>query len=468
MPGRSRRAPAARQGAVGRAGAHDGRGGAEPAAAGEPGALEEREPADPGAGGGAGRLGRGLLRRAGLGAADHDGVRRRQADAGRAGEATGVRVVERRVGRGGGHCEGACGHRSGDLGAGAVHLSAAEPGEARGVRGHREGGLPRAGRGGVGAEEDVEPPRRGHREGPDGRVLRDGVVGHHHEGERGRDRDGRATADEGGDAETGGAEPGRDGEGCVGADPARGDRALGPLLGVDVAVAPVVEGHAGPVEAGGGDRHRPAAARRSPRARRRTTRLRGWRTRRVPGSARRGRRPSRRHPVGAVRRPGEQGVPLLRESVLLRADRLLEEEAEGGQGAGLADGHRPRGEAREVEDQRRCEGRVAALPGELHRHPGAEEAVEADVVPGGLPVAEVLDVVDVHRAGHRVAEHRLQAGALGARLALPAAGSDRVDPSPPPSRLIEVHDRTASDRVENIGASADFTRVSPVLPSLPA
>ena len=49
-----------------------------------------------------------------------------------------------------------------------------------------------------------------------------------------------------------------------------------------------------------------------------------------------------------------------------------------------------------------------------------------------------------------------------------AAGSDRVDPSPPPSRLIEVHDRTASDRVENIGASADFTRVSPVLPSLPA
>src|SRR6478735_8268986 len=72
------------------------------------------------------------------------------------------------------------------------------------------------------------------------------------------------------------------------------------------------------------------------------------------------------------------------QSVLLRADRLLEEEAEGGQGAGLAHRHRPRGEAREVEDQRRCEGRVAALPGELHRHPGAEEAVEADVVPGGL------------------------------------------------------------------------------------
>ena len=40
-------------------------------------------------------------------------------------------------------------------------------------------------------------------------------------------------------------------------------------------------------------------------------------------------------------------------------------------------------------------------------------------------------------------------------------------PSPPPSRLIDVHDRTASERVANIGASADFTRVSPVLPSLP-
>ena len=68
----------------------------------------------------------------------------------------------------------------------------------------------------MGAEQHVEAPGRRHRERADGGVLGDGVVGHDHDGQRGADRQCRATAQRGGDAEPGGAEAGRDAEGRSG------------------------------------------------------------------------------------------------------------------------------------------------------------------------------------------------------------------------------------------------------------
>lgn len=125
-------------------------------------------------------------------------------------------------------------------------------------------------------------------------------------------------------------------------------------------------------------------------------------------------------------------------------------------------------QAREVEDQGRRQCGVAALPGGLQDHPGTEEAVEGDVVPGGLPVAEGRYVVDVDLAlrgpAQGVREDPFLAGVLG-------RGGGRVGeeaPSPPPSRLVPDQARTSSARCANIGPSTDRSRVWPVLPSRPA
>ena len=52
----------------------------------------------------------------------------------------------------------------------------------------------------------------------------------------------------------------------------------------------------------------------------------------------------------------------------------------------------------QVDHQRRGQQRVAPLPGELQHHLRAEEALEVDVVPGGLPVVQRFDVLDRHDA----------------------------------------------------------------------
>ena len=57
---------------------------------------------------------------------------------------------------------------------------------------------------------------------------------------------------------------------------------------------------------------------------------------------------------------------------------------------------------------------------------------------------------------------------LLALFAALAAGSARFAPSPPPSRLVPDQERTRRLRIANIGASTDFSSVSPVLPSCPA
>ncbi|GAQ50618.1 hypothetical protein a10_00395 [Streptomyces acidiscabies] len=96
-------------------------------------------------------------------------------------------------------------------------------------------------------------------------------------------------------------------------------------------------------------------------------------------------------------------------------------------------------QAGEVEDQGCSESRVAALPGRLERHPCAEETIEGDVVPRGLPVTEGGYVVDVDAAlggrAQRVGEDPLLARVLrgggtgiGQRGTVPTA--EEVDAGP--------------------------------------
>ena len=107
-------------------------------------------------------------------------------------------------------------------------------------------------------------------------------------------------------------------------------------------------------------------------------------------------------------------------------------------------------EAGQVEDQGCGQGGVAALPGGLEDHAGAEEAVEGDVVPGGLPVAEGGDVVDVDLAlgggAEGVGEDAFLAGVLrrgGRRVgeggAVAAAEQVRAGPGPDGEGALREH-----------------------------
>ncbi|BFO17125.1 hypothetical protein SHKM778_35130 [Streptomyces sp. KM77-8] len=125
-------------------------------------------------------------------------------------------------------------------------------------------------------------------------------------------------------------------------------------------------------------------------------------------------------------------------------------------------------QAGQVEDEGRREGRVAALPGGLEDHAGAEEAVEGDVVPGGLPVAEGRYVVDVDLAlgggAEGVGEDAFLAGVLrGGRRRVREGGSvaaaEQVGAGP---------GAYGEARCRNIGPRTERSRVCPVLPSRPA
>ena len=99
-------------------------------------------------------------------------------------------------------------------------------------------------------------------------------------------------------------------------------------------------------------------------------------------------------------------------------------------------------QAGQVEDERCGEGGVAAHPRELHGHPRAEEALEGDVVPRGLPVAHVGDVLDVDGRLGVVAEDLGQDPAL-ARGLVGARG--RVGQGRPVAAAEDVHGRPRRD-----------------------
>src|SRR6185436_17329914 len=90
----------------------------------------------------------------------------------------------------------------------------------------------------------------------------------------------------------------------------------------------------------------------------------------------------------------QQRLVLAEETVLLGLVGGLEEARQVAQVAALVGAVGEVGHPDQVQDQRRRERRVAALPDELEDHLGAEEAGEVDEVPGGLPVAERRDIVD--------------------------------------------------------------------------
>ena len=62
--------------------------------------------------------------------------------------------------------------------------------------------------------------------------------------------------------------------------------------------------------------------------------------------------------------------------------------------------------------KRRGQGRVAAVPGELQAHPGAEETLEGDVIPGDLALTEVRHMVDMQGGRDVWAEQFGEAAAL--------------------------------------------------------
>ena len=79
-----------------------------------------------------------------------------------------------------------------------------------------------------------------------------------------------------------------------------------------------------------------------------------------------------------------------------------------GHDAALAAAPFPFGEADQVEHQGGRQDGIAALPGELHHHLRAEEALEVDVVPGGLPVVERFNVLDGAVGGASVDDDEFQ------------------------------------------------------------
>ena len=79
---------------------------------------------------------------------------------------------------------------------------------------------------------------------------------------------------------------------------------------------------------------------------------------------------------------------LLEEVVLLDALRALEEAGQVAHQAAAPALFFEVGQPGQVDGKGGGQQRVAALPGELQDHLRAEEALEVDVVPGGLPVVQ--------------------------------------------------------------------------------
>ena len=88
-------------------------------------------------------------------------------------------------------------------------------------------------------------------------------------------------------------------------------------------------------------------------------------------------------------RPSLEHRELLRKILLGDADRALEEAGEPVDRAGFTRTLRAIHQPHQIDHQRRCEDRVAALPGELERHRRAEEAPEVDMVPRQIGRAHV-------------------------------------------------------------------------------
>ena len=99
-----------------------------------------------------------------------------------------------------------------------------------------------------------------------------------------------------------------------------------------------------------------------------------------------------------------RSVELLEEVVFLDALGALEEAGEVPQQAAAAPALFQVGQPGQVDGQRGRQQAVASLPGELEGHLGSQEPLEVDVVPGGLPVAHVGEVLDRDERRGLVAE----------------------------------------------------------------
>src|SRR2546428_2325285 len=126
---------------------------------------------------------------------------------------------------------------------------------------------------------------------------------------------------------------------------------------------------------------------------------------------------------------------LIREGLDGHAEGILEEAREVCHGAGFAFALGELGEPDEIEDQRRRQDRVAALPDEVHAHLRPEKSAEVNEVPRRFPVAERRDVLDRHAGVRRIAECGAKHAGFTSELGALVAGVGPPPPPPPPPRV---------------------------------
>src|SRR6266851_3542022 len=89
-----------------------------------------------------------------------------------------------------------------------------------------------------------------------------------------------------------------------------------------------------------------------------------------------------------------QELELLEEVMFLNAHGALKETGQVAKNACLAAPLSQQSESSQINHQRRRQDRVATLPGELHVHLHAQEALEMNEIPGSLPIVQRLNELD--------------------------------------------------------------------------
>ena len=214
-----------------------------------------------------------------------------------------------------------------------------------------------------------------------------------------------------------------------GADPAGGDRPVRTLDRVDVPVGVVVERHPGEVQAAPSRQPIPASAAsvgadRPPRRRRarRPARVRTAGSRTSSATSRQ--RRARAQPATFTARAAAQSRAA-RTAAASRCSSVPSGSLKKNASSLIGPLDRPRaraGEPTEVEHERRGQRRVAALPGELQLHPGAEEALEETWSQAVFHSPRSRDVLDPDRRLDRVAEDLLERRGLRVELRLARGG----------------------------------------------
>ena len=109
-------------------------------------------------------------------------------------------------------------------------------------------------------------------------------------------------------------------------------------------------------------------------------------------------------------------LELVNETVLINAQRTLEEAGQKLEQTRLTTVPCQLSEANQVDHQGGGQHRIAPLPNELERHWSSEESGKMNVVPGGLPIAEAFNELDRNVGLRLVAEDLTEEAILAFKL----------------------------------------------------